>query len=90
MSFSDDPTVCIVSVTVDDDRLTVDLTDGRTVSVPLAFYPSLLGASQEQRGHWKLIGRGRGVHWPDLDEDLSLKGILMGTPSAQGGQRLAG
>jgi hypothetical protein len=56
-----------------DDTLAVDLADGRTIIVPLAWYPRLLDASMEQRSHWRIAGAGYGIHWPDLDEDLSTK-----------------
>jgi hypothetical protein len=61
-----------------DDRLSVDLDDGRTILVPLAWYPRLLHASPEQRDRWELIANGHGIHWPDLDEDLSTEGLIHG------------
>lgn len=61
------------------DALVVDLVDGRTISVPLAWYPKLLNASQKQRAHWEICGGGFGIHWPDLDEDLSTVGLLRGS-----------
>jgi hypothetical protein len=64
-----------------EDSLIVDLMDGRTISVPLAWYPRLLHASAEQRGNWKLGGGGFGIHWPDIDEDLSTEGLLRGAPA---------
>lgn len=64
-----------------EDSLSVDLMDGRTISVPLAWYPRLLHASAEQRGNWKLAGGGFGIHWPDIDEDLSTEGLLRGAPA---------
>ncbi len=70
-------------VAVGEDSLTVDLTDGRTISVPLAWYPRLMHATIAEREHWRLIGDGEGVHWPDLDEDLSVEGLLVGRPSAE-------
>lgn len=76
----------IVGVTLDEHSLTAYLADGRTISVPLAWYPRLLHASNEQRGNWELVGGGYGIHWPDLDEDLSAQGLLRGTP-APGSQR---
>ena len=63
----------VVGVTVSDDALTVDLADGRTISTPLAWYPKLLHATPEQRGNWLLAGAGYGIHWPEIDEDLSSK-----------------
>ncbi len=68
---------------VRDDMLTVELTDGRTISVPVAWYPRLSHGTAEQRDHWQLIGGGRGVHWPDLDEDISVENLLAGKPSGE-------
>ena len=62
-----------------DDSVMFDLADGRTLSAPLAWFPRLLSASTTQRSNWKLIGRGYGVHWPDVDEDISILG-LQGLP----------
>jgi hypothetical protein len=70
-------------VAVTDDTLTVDLSDGRTVSVPLAWYPRLLHATPEERGNWVLIARGEGVHWPDVDEDISVASLIAGRPSSE-------
>jgi hypothetical protein len=70
-------------VTVTDDTLAVDLTDGRTVSVPLAWYPRLAHASPTERSKWRLVGAGEGIHWPDLDEDISVEGLLAGRPSGE-------
>jgi hypothetical protein len=61
--------------------LIVDLFDGRTISVPLAWYPRLLHASPEQRSNWQPCGGGFGIHWPDIDEDLSTEGLLRGAPA---------
>ena len=71
----------IVGVRVGDDVLTVDLADGRTLSVPLAWFPRLLHATREQRSNWTLAGGGFGIHWPDVDEDLSSAGLLRGAPA---------
>lgn len=68
-----------MEVEVTDDELTVRLVDGRRVSVPLVWYPRLLHATPEQRNDWELIGEGEGIHWPRVDEDLSVAGILRGT-----------
>ena len=76
-------------VTVTDDTLTVDLSDGRSISVPLAWYPRLAHGSPEERQSWRLIGRGDGIHWPDRDEDLSVEGLLAGRPSGESQQSLA-
>ena len=65
-----------------EDTMSVDLLDGRTIVVTLAWYPKLLDASPEQRQHWELSGAGFGIHWPDLDEDLSSEGLLRGAPAA--------
>jgi hypothetical protein len=77
-------------VSLSEDELTVALADGRRISVPLAWYPRLLHASPEQRANWELLGDGEGVHWPDVDEDLSVAGILRGTPAprARGSQKV--
>lgn len=69
------------NVHVNEDVLSVDLMDGRTISVPLAWYPRLLHANAEQRNNWKVAGAGFGIHWPDLDEDLSTEGLLRGAPA---------
>lgn len=64
-----------------DDTLTVDLMDGRTISVPLAWYPRLLGATEDQRARWEPCAGGYGIHWSDVDEDLSTEGLLRGAPA---------
>jgi hypothetical protein len=71
------------NVTVTDDTLAVDLNDGRTISVPLAWYPRLLHGTQEERRHWRFIGDKEGIHWPDLDEDISVENLLLGKPSGE-------
>lgn len=70
-------------ITVTEDALIVDLTDGRTVSVPLAWYPRLLHGTPEERNNWRLIRKGEGIHWPDLDEDISVENVVFGKPSAE-------
>ncbi len=70
-------------VSVTDDALIVDLVDGRTVSVPLSWYPRLAYGNPAERSKWRLIGRGEGIHWPDLDEDISVSGLLAGCPSGE-------
>jgi hypothetical protein len=65
-----------------EDTIAVDLMDGRTIIVPLAWYPRLFNAASEQRRNWRINGAGYGIHWPDLDEDLSTEGFLRGAPSA--------
>ena len=66
------------TVTVSGDTLTAELSDGRTISVPLDWYPRLTHATPEERGNWRLIGGGEGIHWPDLDEDISVEGLIAG------------
>ena len=65
-----------------EDTLAVDLIDGRTIIVPLAWYPRLLEATPEQRQNWQVSGAGYGLHWPEVDEDLSTEGLLRGAPAA--------
>lgn len=72
----------VVDVEIDEHCLTARLVDGRAISVPLAWYPRLLHATQEQRQNWELSGGGFGIHWPDLDEDLSSEGLLRGAPAS--------
>ena len=71
----------IVDVTFDAHTLSANLADGRTITVPLAWYPRLLNASEQERSNWELCGGGFGIHWPDLDEDLSSEGLLRGAPA---------
>jgi hypothetical protein len=76
-------------VRVDDITLSVDLDDGRTIAVPLAWYPRLSLGSQQERSSWRLIGQGRGIHWPELDEDISVEGLIAGRPSGESQDSLA-
>jgi hypothetical protein len=76
-------TVSAQRVTVTEDSLAVDLSDGRTVSVPLIWYPRLVNGSPRERNNWRLIGAGEGIHWPDLDEDLSVDSIIFGRASGE-------
>jgi Protein of unknown function (DUF2442) len=71
----------IVKLSVADDAIVADLADGRTVRVPLAWSWRLSNASPEQRRHFEIIGTGEGVHWPDIDEDISARGMLQGAPA---------
>ena len=71
------------SVAVSDDGLTAELSDGRSITVPLAWYPRLVHGTPAERSHWRLSGQGRGIHWPDLDEDISVENLLAGQPSAE-------
>jgi hypothetical protein len=66
------------TVEVTDDELTVGLADGRVIKVPLVWFPRLISASSAARDKWELLGDGEGIHWPDLDEDLSVEGMLAG------------
>ncbi|HET6428739.1 MAG TPA: DUF2442 domain-containing protein [Phycisphaerae bacterium] len=70
-------------VRVTSDTLTVDLSDGRTISVPLAWYPRLSHATEQERNRWRFIGKGEGIHWEDLDEDVSVASLLVGKPSGE-------
>ena len=79
----------VQNVAVTDDSLMVDLVDGRTVSVPLAWYPRLLHSQPGERANWRLIGQGEGIHWPDLDEDISAENILLGQPSGESQRSLS-
>ena len=71
------------SVIVTEDTLSVDLSDGRSISVPLEWFPRLVYASPEERNNWKLIGKGQGIHWQDVDEDISVENLLVGRPSGE-------
>jgi hypothetical protein len=70
-------------VTVSEDTLSVELADGRTIAAPLAWYPRLAHATAEERNTWRLIAGGRGIHWPAVDEDISVANLLSGQPSAE-------
>jgi hypothetical protein len=71
------------SISVTDDSLIAELTDGRSLSVPLAWYPRLQHGTPDERNNWRLIGNGEGIHWPDLDEDISISGLVAGRPSGE-------
>lgn len=73
----------VVGVMVTDDTLSVDLEDGRTISVPIGWYPRLAYASPEERANFLISGAGYGIHWPDIDEDLGVEGLLLGRRSAE-------
>jgi len=68
---------------VNEETLSVDLSDGRTISVPVAWYPRLSHGTIKERNHWRLIGNGFGMHWPDLDEDISVENLLAGQRSGE-------
>lgn len=85
MTFSavDTQHVRVITLVVTDDRVTAELSDGRTISVPLSWYPRLCHGTAEERQNWRLIGNGRGIHWSQLDEDLSVENLVFGQPSAE-------
>jgi hypothetical protein len=85
----DDQRALARDVSVNDHTLTVDLLDGRTIAVPLGWYPRLKHGSQLERDNWRLIGQGSGIHWPDLDEDISVSGLLAGRDSKESQASLA-
>jgi len=71
------------TVKLTEDTLSVDLSDGRTISVPLEWFPRLLNATPHERKNWRLIGKGHGIHWEDIDEDISVEGLILGRPSGE-------
>ena len=73
----------VKDVRVTEETLAVDLMDGRTITVPLAWYPRLSTATPAQRAHWQICGGGYGLHWPEVDEDLSTEGLLRGAPAPE-------
>ena len=77
-----------MTIAVTEDSIIADLSDGRSISVPLAWYPSLTYAMPEERPRWESIGGGQAVHWPDLDEDISIEGLLAGPKSGESQQSL--
>ena len=79
----DTTTVVAIQVQVAADTLSVELSDGRTLGVPVAWYPRLSHGTPKERNTWQLIGAGRGIHWPDLDEDISVANLLAGQPSGE-------
>ncbi len=82
-SLVSDTDLRVMNISIDDDRLTVELMDGRTIGVPLAWYPRLANATPKQRNNWELAGAGYGIHWPDIDEDLNTEGLLQGRKAPQ-------
>ena len=72
-----------LGVEVTDDTLTIELSDGRSISAPLAWYPRLLHGRPEERRKWRLVGKGQGIHWDDLDEDISVENLLLGRRSGE-------
>ena len=72
-----------MTIAVTEDTLTAELSDGRTIAIPLAWYPRLVHGTPEERNNWELIGGGQGIRWPDLDEDISVEGLLAGRKSGE-------
>jgi hypothetical protein len=70
-----------IDVSISQDTLSVELSDGRTISVPLGWFPRLEHANEQKRKNWRLIGKGSGIHWEDIDEDISVEGLISGNPS---------
>jgi hypothetical protein len=66
-----------------DDTLSVDLSDGRSISAPIAWFPRLFHSNEQERNNWRLIGKRHGIHWEDIDEDISIEGLLAGKPSGE-------
>ena len=81
--------LAIQDVSVTDEDLSVDLTDGRSLTVPLVWFPRLMHGTVDERNQWRLIGRGAGIHWPDLDEDISLEGLILVRPSNESQKSLS-
>jgi hypothetical protein len=80
--------VLATGVHVSDDSLTVELSDGRTIIAPIVWFPRLLHGTSAERSKWEFNGGGTGIHWPDLDEDISVEGLLLGGPSRESGRSL--
>jgi hypothetical protein len=80
--------IAIQDVSVTVDGLSVDLMDGRSITVPLVWYPRLFHGTYQERNNWRLIGRGVGIHWPELDEDISVEGIILGRTSNESQESL--
>ena len=70
-----------IDVNITEDTLSVELSDGRTISTPIGWFPRLEQANEQERKNWKLIGKGSGIHWEDIDEDISIEGLISGKPS---------
>ena len=80
----------VKKVSVSEDTLSVDLVDGRTITVPLAWFPRLLHATPDERANWRFAGAGFGIHWEDIDEDVSVDGLLRGAPAPRARVTVAG
>lgn len=85
----DSAAVLATAVEITDDALVVDLKDGRTISVPLAWFPRLVHCTQDERQEWMLTGNGQGIFWPRVDEDILVSGLVEGSPSAESPQSFA-
>ena len=72
-----------LNVSLTNDTLSVDLSDGRSISVPIAWFPRLLHSTEQELNNWRFIGKGQGIHWEDIDEDISVEGLLAGKPSGE-------
>lgn len=72
-----------IDVSVNKDTLSIDLADGRTIAAPIAWFPRLLHATPAERENWRVIGKGQGIHWEDIDEDISVESVLAGQPSGE-------
>lgn len=77
------PNVLAATLSLTAEEVAVDLQDGRTIIVPLVWFPRLVHATQKERNNWRLIGKGIGIHWPDLDEDISISNLLLGQRSGE-------
>ena len=75
-------------ISITQHSLTVELSDGRTITVPVSWYPRLLHATQKERLNWRWIGIGKGIHWPDIDEDISVENLVLGKPSMESQESL--
>jgi hypothetical protein len=73
----------VQDITLTQDTLSVELSDGRNIAVPLEWFPRLLNACENERNNWRIIGKGHGIHWKDIDEDISVEGLLLGKPSGE-------
>src|SRR6266702_4110465 len=89
-SSTDELHVQAMDVTISKEEVTVHLVDGRTIIVPLVWFPRLLHGKTKERKNWQLIGKGEGIHWPDLDEDISVRNLLLGQPWARARCHLSG
>lgn len=85
-----EPVTRATAVQVTEEALVVQLSDARTLRVPLRHYPRLWHGTPEERSHWRLIGQGEGIHWPELDEDISVEGLLAGRASGESRRSLEG